>query len=262
VGAGRRTSMPAARDASPTVINEAPASINLADTGGGAPVSRRTANVAKLQTSEIANRWQGALSELEASIERARRRSIPPGRSAGSGPRERFDRASGLAASAKEQLAGVERAARMAAEQQSKVDRIEVKGREFRATFGHALDELVRQRTRERVHAAALGARHDVLREGTKNQEEASIADALVWETAALGAEAERARLQEDDLTLQIDTLQAQLDNANLNLEMELAEASGALEGSLAALRQLTGEFVRTLDEAAAEVSGSSSASR
>jgi hypothetical protein len=81
-----------------------------------------------------------------------------------------------------------------------------------------------------------------------------------MWETAALGAEAERARLQEEDLSFQIETLQAQLDTSNRVLEEELAEASGALEGSLAAVRQLTSEFVRSLDEAAAEMSAVSSA--
>jgi serine/threonine protein kinase len=283
-----RTSIPAARDTSPTLIESPPAPEEEA----GTP-SRRTANVHKLQTSEIASRWQGALAELEASIEKARRPSMMQG--VGSGPRQRVERAELLASEAKEQLAGVERAARLAAEHQAKVDRCEARGREFRATLGHAIDDLVRHRTRERIHAAALGARHDALVAGTPHKppglrlptgqppapraarggpsqvprgsaapgpraRDEAGADALVWEAAALGAEAERARLQEKDLSHQIATLQARLEEANAQLEAEIGEASGALEGALAALRQLTGEFVKTLDDAAAEVSGSSRA--
>jgi serine/threonine protein kinase len=276
-----RTSTPAARDTSPTLVESPPAVEEDAGTR-----SRRTANVGRLQTSEIASRWQGALAELEASIEKARRPSKKQG--AGSGPRARVERASQLASDAKEQLAGVERAAGLAAEHQAKVDRCEARGREFRATLGHAIDELVRHRTRERIHAAALGARHDALVAGTlkkgsglrgattglppaprassighsaspKARDEGG-ADALVWETAALGAEAERARMQEQDLSHQIASLQLRLEEANAELEAELGEAAGALEGALAALRQLTGEFVKTLDDAAAEVSGSTRA--
>jgi predicted nucleic acid-binding Zn-ribbon protein len=172
----------------------------------------------------------------------------------------RVERAAHLASDAKEQLTGVERAARLAAEHQAKVDRCEARGREFRATLGHAIDELVRHRTRERVHAAALGALHDALREGTKGRDEKSGSDALVWEAAALGVEADRAKLQDEDLSHQIATLQGRLEEANASLEIELGEATGALEGALSALRQLTHEFVRTLDDAAAEVSGGSRA--
>jgi serine/threonine protein kinase len=249
-----RTSIPIARDTSPTIIEAHPASL---EGEAGAP-SRRTANVHKIQTSEIASRWQGALAELEVSIEKARRRSMPAG--ASSGAAARVERAAILANDAKEQLVGVERAARLAAEHQAKVDRCEARGRDFRTTLGHAIDELVRHRTRERIHAAALGARHEALREGTRGRDAKSASDALVWEAAALGVEADRAQLQEDDLSHQIHTLQSRLEESNATLEVELAEVSGALEGALSALRQLTGEFVKTLDDAAAEVSGSTRA--
>jgi hypothetical protein len=82
--------------------------------------------------------------------------------------------------------------------------------------------------------------------------------DALIWEAATFGVEAERVRDQERDLSFQIETLQTQLNQANAHLEEELAEATGALEGALAAFRQLTNEFAQTLDAAAAEVTGPS----
>jgi serine/threonine-protein kinase len=235
-----------ARDASPTLV-EATAAFGES---GSSPAHRMTANVGRIQTREIALRWQGALTELEASIESARR--------GGGALASRAERAAALAEAAKAQLDGIERAARLAAEHQAKVDRLDARGREFRASLGHAIDELLRQRSRERIHGAALGARHDALKEGAPGADKGA-SDALMWETAALGAEAERARLQEEDLSFQIETLQARLDANNRGLEEELAEASGALEGSLAAVRQLTSEFVRSLDEAAAEMSASSS---
>jgi serine/threonine protein kinase len=270
-----RTSIPVVRDASPTLIESPPASA----LGDGSTPSRRTANVHKIQTSEIAMRWQGALGELEASIEKARSASLDPAGAnpkafvnAGSGPRARVERAASLANDAKDQLAGVERVARLAAEHQAKVDRCEARGREFRTTLGHAIDELVRHRTRERIHAAALRARYEALQAGARapsgshfshheGRQHSESSDALLWEAAAIGAEADRARIQEEDLSHQIATLQGRLEESNAALEVELAEAAGALEGALAALRQLTSEFVRTLDDAAAEVSGSSRAS-
>jgi ABC-type transporter Mla subunit MlaD len=46
------------------------------------------------------------------------------------------------------------------------------------------------------------------------------------------------------------------LNEANARLDEELAEAAGALEGALAAFRQLTNEFAQTLDAAASDVAG------
>jgi eukaryotic-like serine/threonine-protein kinase len=260
-GSAARTSMPVARDVTPTLVEAPPASAS----GEAGTPSRRTANVGRIQTAEIAMRWQGALAELQASIEKAQNPAAY--HRTGSGPRARVERAAHLANEAKEQLAGVERAARLAAEYQAKVDRLEARAREFRASLGHAIDELVRQRTRERIHAAALQARHETLEAGVRaggtqgrhsaGRDTPEGVDALVWEAAAMGAEAERARREDEDLSHQIDTLKARLEEMNANLEIELGEATGALEGALAALRQLTGEFVKTLDDAAAEVSGS-----
>jgi predicted nucleic acid-binding Zn-ribbon protein len=146
-------------------------------------------------------------------------------------------------------LAGIERASRLSAEYQGRVDLLEAKGREFRANLGRAIDELGRDRSRVRVHAAALG-------ESTRTADSVGPMDALVWEAATFGIEAERVRDQERDLSFQIETLQTQLNEANARLDEELAEAAGALEGALAAFRQLTNEFAQTLDAAASDVAG------
>jgi lactam utilization protein B len=54
----------------------------------------------------------------------------------------------------------------------------------------------------------------------------------------------------ERDLTFQIGTLTDRLERQNEELEYELVKASGTLEGSLAALRALTSELVRLIDDA------------
>jgi hypothetical protein len=73
--------------------------------------------------------------------------------------------------------------------------------------------------------------------------------DPRAWEVEALSAEEKRARAVDDDLAFQLDALQRQLDTKNEAFERELLEASGQLEGSLSALRRLTSELVRTIDD-------------
>jgi serine/threonine protein kinase len=240
---------PLARDESPTLVDAPLISVSI----DVAPASRLTANLGKVQTSEITSRWSTALVELETSIERARRR--------GGAYRERAERATELLETARGMIVRIEKTSRTAADHQAKVNRLEAKGREFRTNLGRAIDELVRDRSRERAHATALSARREALVEGTRAGADARATDALVWETAALAAEADRARAREKDLTFQIDALQAELDVQNTDLEAELGLAAGALEGSLAALRRLTSEFVRALDDAAVEVSTSAAKS-
>jgi hypothetical protein len=51
------------------------------------------------------------------------------------------------------------------------------------------------------------------------------------------------------DLEFQITTLQQKLDLKNEEHESALLQASGTLEGSLFALRHLTSEVARTIDD-------------
>jgi predicted Holliday junction resolvase-like endonuclease len=67
-------------------------------------------------------------------------------------------------------------------------------------------------------------------------------AAATSQETSAQGVEA--------DLEFQVATLQSQLNARNEQLERELAEATGKLEGALSAARRITKEIARTRDEA------------
>jgi hypothetical protein len=57
-----------------------------------------------------------------------------------------------------------------------------------------------------------------------------------------------------DDLDYQVEQLKQQLARQNEQHDTELADATGRLEGALAALRLMAGELVRTIEEAARAV--------
>ena len=216
-----------------------------------------TANVGKLVTKEMSSRWSTALAELEAAITKARR--------AGGQSAVLAGRAAELALVASEMVPRVERAAKLASELQAKVDRLEAVGREFRANLGHAIDVLVHDRSRERAHLDALRARREALQRAVgggpalpssyadtappSSDDLSAGADPRPWEIEALVAEERRAEGVVEDLGYQIATLQKQLDDKNEEHERMLVQATGSLEGALSALRRLTNEIARTIDD-------------
>lgn len=208
-----------------------------------------TAEIAALPTAEIAARWHGMLGELTKNVEAV---AIDWGDS-DAGVR----RARELAGAATDLVTSLERAKATVAEHQSRVNRLETHGRAFRATLGHAIDALSRDRSRERAHIDAIAARQEGIdADATLTGIDARGRDALVWEQAALEAEAARAQIVEHDIGFQIEALQRQLAAQNEQLDGELADATGKLEGALSALRRMTGELIRTIEEAASVVSG------
>jgi tRNA A-37 threonylcarbamoyl transferase component Bud32 len=206
-----------------------------------------TAEIAALPTAEIAARWHGMLVELTRHIDAA---LAERGDSAG------VRRARELSSHATELVTSLERAKATAAEHQSRVDRLETHGRAFRGTLGHAIDALSRDRSRERAHLDAIEARREgidmdvTLTSGI----DAVAREVLVWEQAALEAEEARAHVVDQDLRYQLEALQRQLAGQNEQLDAELSDATGKLEGALSALRRMTGELVRTIEEAASAV--------
>jgi hypothetical protein len=205
-----------------------------------------TAEIATLPTAEIAARWHGMVTELTHHIDAA---MAERGDSAGA------RRARELSSQATDLVVSLERAKATVAEHQSRVDRLETHGRAFRGTLGHAIDSLSRDRSRERAHLDAIEAR----REGidldiTLTGVDAVAREVIVWERAALEAEEGRAHLVEQDLRYQLEALQRQLATQNEQLDAELADATGMLEGALSALRRMTGELIRTIEEAASAV--------
>ncbi len=219
-----------------------------------AAVAEETANVDKVITREMSSRWASALAELEMHITRARH--------AGGESALLAKNAAELALVAGEMIPRLERAAKMVGDLQAKVDRLEAAGREFRANLGHAIDVLVHDRSRERAHLDALRARREALQRALGSPLETALppsldlaagssggSDPRPWEIEALYAEERRAEGVVEDLGFQIDALQKQLDAKNEQHERELVQATGSLEGSLSALRRLTNEIARTIDD-------------
>jgi eukaryotic-like serine/threonine-protein kinase len=241
---------PAEREPLNTVVDRVSAHAHV-------PQGRDAANADKHVTREMSSRWASALAELENLIAYARRQ--------GGAHAQAASRAAELALVAGEMVPRVERAAKVVGELQARVDRLEAVGREFRANLGHAIDVLVHDRSRERAHLDALRARRHALersvQDGTPDtgpESPLSVpgfapvpsgGDPRPWEIEALKAEERRAEEADRDLAFQIETLHRQLESRNETHERELVQATGALEGSLSALRRLTSEIVRTIDD-------------
>ncbi len=227
------------RDEIPTTVTEIP---EVAVEEERAPMS--TAELGRTQTSELASRWGSAISDVEASLGKARRKGIAETTAA---------HVEELIAHAKSLTAKLERSSATVAEIQGRVDRLQAHARDFRQNLGHAIDELGRDRARERSHWSALRNRRDEI-EGDPGAA-ASQREAGVWEIAALSAEEEHVKTIEADLTFQIVQLQIQLEAKNERFEKDYASSTGELEGAISAVRAMTNEIVRTIDEAAALVS-------
>jgi serine/threonine-protein kinase len=212
----------------------------------GAPRSELTAQLAALPTAEIAARWHGMISELGREIDAARARGEgDPG----------VARATQLAGDARGLIASLERAKAAVAEHQARVDRLEAQGRTFRGMLGAAIDALSRDRSRELAHLDAIASRRIRIAEQASTPSlDPRSQETLVWEREALQTEERRTRAVVDDLGYQIEQLKQQLWRQNEQHDTELADATGRLEGALAALRRMTGELVRTIEEAATAV--------
>jgi chromosome segregation ATPase len=164
-------------------------------------------------------------------------------------------RATELAGDARSLVLSLERTKAAVAEHQARVDRLEAQGRAFRTMLGNAIDTLSRDRSRERAHLEAVEARSARISEdATTLSLDRPGRDSLLWEQAALEAEERKARGVDRDLGFQIEELHERLQKQNTQLDHELALASGELEGALSALRRMTGELVRAIEEAAAVV--------
>ena len=235
----------------------------IIDRKSAASAGPETTNDGRIKTHEMSSRWSTALANLELHITEARQLGGAHARAA--------SRAAELALVAGEMVPRVERAAKVVGALQSKVDLLEAEGREFRTNLGHAIDVLVHDRSRERAHLDELRARRNALERAIAgggvpdpsssdrslaSQTETALMPPIVgahdpraWEVEALIAEEKRAATVDMDLAFQLDALQRQLDKRNESFERELVQATGQLEGSLSALRRLTSEIVRTIDD-------------
>jgi serine/threonine protein kinase len=226
-------------DLTATIVDAPPESA-----GGGSPRSWLAAELMARPPGDIAERWYKTLGDLERHVETAGR---VKGASAG------VRRARELSESARGLLASLERAKAAVAAHQAHADTLEAHARSIRATVGHAIDALSRDRSREVAHLEAISVlRNGILQElATASPADVHHRETLAWESAALEAERARAGAMAADLSYQIETLEQQLDAQNGELEAELASATGRLEGGLSAVRRITGELVRTMADAA-----------
>jgi serine/threonine protein kinase len=191
----------------------------------------------------IPSRWEASLADIELRIE-ASRRSRGDQDSRVRHARELLDAAFELHAS-------LERASAAAAGHQDIVDDLEDGGREFRTTLGRAIDTLSRDRSREQARMEALVERRLRVFATLSGPGLAQPRrEALRAEVAALAAQERDAQDADADLAFQVATLQQQLGVRNEQLERQLAEATGKLEGALSAARRITHEIARTRDEA------------
>ena len=246
-GAARRPVTPPMVDLAATVVDPGPYSAALSSSSIS-PQSWLAAELTERPFGEVDERWVKTLDEFERHIQSASRKR---GDDAG------VRRARELADTARGLLASLDKAKTNAAAHQGTVDGLESRGRAFRATLGHAIDALSRDRSRELAHLEAIAALRGGIHEemaairAQQQTEGARQSDTLAWEAAAVQAEEARAVAVDADLAFQIETLQKQLEVQNSELEAELAEATGMLEGGLSAVRRITGELVRTMADAA-----------
>jgi chromosome segregation ATPase len=188
-------------------------------------------------------RWQASLAQLELRVDAARR---------GWGEGDpRAVRARDLVDFALSLHASLARAGVTVAEHQANVDRLEAAGREFRGSLGNAIDTLSRDRSRECARLDSLALRRVRIQEALQARPaSARMREELRGEAAALQADEARAREVEADLGYQVSVLERELDARNERLDVELADATGKLEGALSAVRRLTREIARTREEA------------
>jgi len=194
-------------------------------------------------SSEVPARWQASLAQLELRVDAARR---------GWGEADpRAVRARDLVDFALSLHASLARAGVTVAEHQANVDRLEAAGREFRGSLGNAIDTLSRDRSRECARLDSLALRRIRIQEALQARPtSARMREELRGEAAGLQADEARAREVEADLGYQVSVLERQLDARNERLDVELADATGKLEGALSAVRRLTREIARTREEA------------
>jgi serine/threonine-protein kinase len=187
-------------------------------------------------------RWHDAILEVERALASARRNGVRA---------SSIELALELTTLARANLTTLDRVSRAVVVQQQRVDALEAEGRSFRADIGRALDELVLDRSRERAICDAASQRLAQMGDPVPAER---LSDAELWETAALTVESGSSEVMEEDLSFQIEALQRRLHERNEAIEREIVEASGALEGSLTAMRHLACELERTLREAGEEL--------
>ncbi|MFI5298954.1 MAG: protein kinase [Polyangiales bacterium] len=131
---------------------------------------------------------------------------------------------------------------------QRAIDAVHARARAGRETFGRAIDVLARDLSVAHAHAQTLKDRRTTLHLKRRHAADASAADALLWEEAAVDDDLRSARGVADDLGAQVGALQDELHRRETELEANLGQARVVLEGELAVVSTLQRELEALVD--------------
>lgn len=128
----------------------------------------------------------------------------------------------------------------------------EARGRAIRAELGQRMDGVARERSRALGWAGTVAERHDRVRMRRESGDApVGAMEAMVWEQAALVHEEEKTRAHAEELSRQIERIDAELALHNETFEHEHAVLGAQLAGHVAALRSLALESWLAMQQAA-----------
>jgi serine/threonine-protein kinase len=140
-------------------------------------------------------------------------------------------------------LGSLDSAVELLGQSQRAVDELSARGRDFRGTLGRAIDEVAHDLSKAHADVQQLKRRRVELHLARRHEADAGLADALLWEEAAVDDDLRAANARTIDLGARLESLQDDLYARNNEHEAELLQASGALEGQIAALTTLHREI-------------------
>jgi serine/threonine-protein kinase len=152
-------------------------------------------------------------------------------------------------------VAAVSAAARATEADQRNIAQLEEQGRGAKADFGRAIDELGRDASKATGRVAALVRQvAEVQAKRMQHPLGSPPAETFFWEQRARERDLEQARAALADLEFQIEALRTQFQRQTEQLDAQLADARGALEGHVAALRSLAAETWRLIEQAGGSI--------
>ncbi len=200
---------------------------------------RTTENVGWLLTSASSSRWGALLIDARKHIDaRARTSGFAP---------DGLEVAEALYAHAAELITQLDRTTTSVAGAQTRLEALEAHARAFRESLGGAIEQLGRDRSRQRAHYSELLVKESRL-DGADMPADAGDADALLWERAAVSAGKDRARSGEQDLAFQMVQLQLKLEAEHEQHERLHAATTAELEGAIATTHAMQADLTQTID--------------
>ena len=196
--------------------------------------------------ADVAGRWTKTVGDLDRHIVRAEKK--------GSDPRG-IRRARNLSEVAKDLLGSLDKANVAVREHQGRVDSLEAQARGFRASLGHAIDALSRDRSGNGPTSKPLRRSESGIDEelAAARVPDAKRRETLVWESAAVKAEETKgAGGRRRPCVPNPEPSARSWTPRNEPARGRTGRSErGCSKGALSAVRRITGELVRTLADAA-----------